>query len=72
MTTEQLIRRAEREDRAAAGSLPAWVVQAWRDRGRCQRCGGAGDSTWAGTGDVLCWDCISRRQAEHDGRRQGR
>lgn len=44
--------------------LPVWVVQAWRDRGLCVRCGGAGESVWAGTGETLCWSCVEvKREA---------
>lgn len=52
--------------------VPDWVRQAWRDRGLCERCGGAGDSYWAGTGELLCWAHVEVKRDEHFARMEGR
>ena len=44
-------------------SLPVWVRETRRAEGKCELCGAHGDSTWAGTGELLCWAHIDAKRA---------
>lgn len=50
--------------------VPDWVRSQWRAGGKCERCGESADTTYAGTGEEMCWGC-QQKQAEKYHQREG-
>lgn len=46
-------------------STPQWIKSQRLARGQCEACGQApAATTWAGTGEQVCWSCCLSRQAQ--------
>lgn len=46
-------------------AVPDWVISERRARGDCERCGERRAATvWAGTGEVICWECCERKRQQ--------
>jgi len=49
-------------------STPEWVTSQRKARGLCECCGQApATTTWAGTGQDVCWDCCEAKQEQGNG-----
>lgn len=47
---------------------PQWIIDQLRARGTCERCGNRPAATeWAGTGELICWECCDARRAANHG-----
>ena len=47
---------------------PDWIASQRRDRGLCEICGQAPiATTWAGTGQEICWDCTDAKREQAQG-----
>jgi hypothetical protein len=48
---------------STTGNTPEWIKSQRRANGDCEQCGqGPQDTQWAGTGELICWTCCSKRQ----------
>lgn len=46
--------------------LPNWVKSHRKARGLCECCGRHPiATTWAGTGEEVCWDCCGKKRAAY-------
>lgn len=45
-------------------ALPAWIASHRRAHGDCEACGERPAATeWAGTGQLICWECCEKKRA---------
>jgi hypothetical protein len=59
---------ASQNSQKAVTSVPAWVASQRRARGDCERCGQYPAVTeWAGTGQLICWECCESKRAQSMG-----